>query len=82
LPNASDSIATAVTFSERFAYRPLLPLEPDAEEFALAVPARELGVEWEDEGLRMAVGIARGYPYLVQLIGDAAWAAGGRTRGR
>lgn len=78
LPNAPDAIATAVTFSERFAYRPLPPLEPDAEEFALAVPARELGVAWEDEGLRKAVAIARGYPYLIQLIGDAAWSEAGR----
>lgn len=78
LPNASDAVAAAVTFSERFAYRPLPPLEPAAEELALAVPAQELGVQWERDALEEAVTIARGYPYMVQLVGDAAWAAAGR----
>lgn len=78
LPNASDVVAAAVTFSERFAYRPVPPLARDAEEVALALPARELGVEWESEALEQAIAIARGYPYVVQLIGDAAWTAAGR----
>lgn len=78
LPNAPDVVAAAVTFSERFAYRPLLPLLPADEEFALVVPARELGVEWDRDALEVAVAIARGYPYVVQLIGDAAWSVSGR----
>ncbi|MDQ4503825.1 ATP-binding protein [Sinomonas sp. ASV322] len=78
LPNASDVVASAVTFSERFAYRPLPGLEPAAEELALAIPARELGVEWHRPALEAAVVAARGYPYLVQLIGDATWTAAGR----
>ncbi len=78
LPNVSDAVAAAVTFSERFAYRPLPPLEPAAEELALAVPAQELGVHWERDALQEAVAVASGYPYMVQLIGDAAWAAAGR----
>ncbi|WP_374009443.1 AAA family ATPase [Leifsonia sp. LS-T14] len=78
LPNAADSISAAVTFSERFAYRPLSPLQPADEQFALAIPARQLGVEWDSDALEEAVAIARGYPYVVQLIGDAAWAAAGR----
>ena len=77
LPNAADVVAAAVTFSERFAYRPVPPLERDAEELALALPARQLGVEWDPDALGQAIDIARGYPYVVQLIGDAAWAAAG-----
>ncbi|MGO4534715.1 hypothetical protein [Leifsonia sp. 2MCAF36] len=71
-------MAQAVTFSEHFAYRRLLPLQPADEELALAVPARELGVEWEPDALHEAVSIARGYPYIVQLIGEASWVAAGR----
>lgn len=78
LPNAADAISSAVTFSERFAYRPLPPLQPADEELALAIPARQLGVDWDRDAVSLAVSIARGYPYLVQLIGDAAWAAAGR----
>ncbi|MGH1549613.1 ATP-binding protein [Leifsonia poae] len=78
LPNAPDMIGAAVTFSERFAYRPLPPLSPADEELALALPARQLGVEWDRDAVAHALAIARGYPYLVQLVGDAAWTAAGR----
>lgn len=77
LPNSPDVVARAVTFSERFAYRPLPPLQGADEELALVVPARAFGVEWDTDALKASVAIARGYPYFVQLIGDAAWAAAG-----
>jgi hypothetical protein len=77
LPNAPEAIAAVVTFSERFAYRPLAPLSDAAAELALVTPARFMGVEWEREALRAAVQLAQGYPYSVQLIGDATWAAAG-----
>lgn len=44
---------------------------------ALGGPARTLGVEWDSAALDGAVAIAAGYPYTVQLIGDATWAAAG-----
>jgi hypothetical protein len=78
LPNSPDVIAAAVTFSERFEYRQLPGLTPDAEELALVQPARALGVAWEPEALTEALSVAQGYPYLLQLIGDASWAAAGR----
>lgn len=78
LPNAPETIASVVTFSERIAYRPLGPLERDAEEVALIGPARELGVFWTKEAVDLALSIAQGYPYTVQLIADAAWVAAGR----
>lgn len=78
LPNVPDTISTAVTFSERFAYRPLPALEKPAEETALIMPARELGVTWLPDAVEEAVAIALGYPYVLQLIADAAWVAAGR----
>lgn len=78
LPNAPEAIASVVTFSERFAYRPLERLTEDAAMVALAGPARALGVPWDGAALRAAVQYAQGYPYTLQLLGDAAWTAAGR----
>lgn len=77
LPNAPETVSSAVTFSERFAYRPLPPLAPEAESMALSEPARQLGVVWEKDALLEALALAAGYPYSVQLIADASWAAAG-----
>jgi hypothetical protein len=78
LPDAPEKIASVVTFAERIAYRPLQILTPDAEEIAISVPARKIGVTWRPDALHEALEIARGYPYSVQLIADASWSAAGR----
>jgi hypothetical protein len=77
LPNSPEAIGSVVTFSERFAYRRLERLDDDAAMIALAAPARALGVAWEPAALDAAVAIAQGYPYSVQLIGDATWTLAG-----
>ena len=77
LPNAPEVIASVVTFSERFAYRPLQRLDDDATMVALAGPSRALGVWWDDEALAAALTEVQGYPYSVQLLGDAVWTAAG-----
>jgi hypothetical protein len=77
LPNSPEAIASVVTFSERFAYRPLERLPDEAATIALGGPARALGVEWDSAALDEAVAAAQGYPYTLQLIGDATWAAAG-----
>lgn len=78
LPNAPEQIADAVTFSERFAYRPLEMLTVGAQVAALRDPAAELSVTWEPDALERAAELAAGYPYAVQLYGDASWVAAGR----
>lgn len=78
LPNAPEQIADAVTFSERFAYRPLEMLSVGAQVAALRDPAAEMQVAWEPDALELAAELAVGYPYAVQLYGDAAWTAAGR----
>lgn len=78
LPNAPEQIADAVTFSERFAYRPLEMLSVGAQVAALRDPAAELKVTWEPDALERAAELAAGYPYAVQLYGDASWVAAGR----
>lgn len=78
LPDAPEKIAAVVTFTERIAYRPLQILTPDAEEIAISVPARKIGVIWAADALHEALEIACGYPYSVQLIADASWSVAGR----
>lgn len=78
LPNSPETITSVVTFSERFAYRKLDRLTDDASALALAGPAASLRVSWVDDALARAVALAEGYPYLLQLIGDATWTAAGR----
>jgi hypothetical protein len=78
LPNAPEHIASAVTFSERFAYRPLEMLSTGAQVAALSEPAAAVSVTWTPDALERASELAGGYPYSVQLYGDAAWVAAGR----
>jgi len=77
LPNTSEVIGRAVTFSERFDYRPLLGLADEDVERALYAAAWPLGVTWSRSALEMAVAHSGGYPHKVQLIGDEAWQAAG-----
>ncbi len=74
LPSAPETLAAAVTFSERlFAYRQLSYLDEQSARVALMAPARELGVEWDDDALDSAITIAQGYPYFLQIVGETTW---------
>lgn len=78
LPESVGHINRAVSNSERFAYKRLHGLPEDAVAVALAGPARELGVIWDDAALTDAIDEAAGYPHTVQLLGDYAWRRAGR----
>lgn len=77
LGHSQDVITDAVSFSERFAFRPLTELGEDAERTALVRPTGDLGVSWETEALDSALKHAAGYPYFLQVIGDETWTAAG-----
>lgn len=78
LPGAQERINTAATFSERFDVVELHGIDDASTADALVTPARTLGVVWDPAAVRLAVDAAGGYPYKVQLIGEAAWIAAGR----
>jgi hypothetical protein len=81
LPNTPDVLTAAVTFSERFAFRTLERLSrADAAE-VLEAPAREHGVAWRPDLLAEVVDLAQGYPYFLQLYGDAVWREAGPAEG-
>lgn len=73
LPSAPAALARAATFAERTSFVELPLLDSGQSTRALTSPAADLGVPWTDGALRRAEEIARGYPYLLQLIGWAAW---------
>lgn len=75
LTHSQDVITDAVSFAERFRYRQLENLDPEASRAALEEPALARGVHWTPEALDIALTLAAGYPYFLQVIGDEAWKA-------
>ena len=78
LADSAQRISEAATFSERFVYEPIGMLSTAAQIEALRDPASSLGVTWTPDAFERAAELAAGYPYAVQLHGDAAWTAAGR----
>lgn len=78
LPSTPDVVSSAVTFTERLAFRSLDLLDAEAMEAAIRIPAQEVGVQWDPGAIVTAGQIAAGYPYSVQLIADSAWVVAGR----
>lgn len=81
LPNSPDVLTSAVTFSERFAFRTLQRLDDAAAAEALLLPAETHGVTWEPRLVSEVVALTQGYPYFLQLYGDALWRAAAPVEG-
>ena len=75
LPGAPTKINKAVTFSERFSFQPMHGLSDAGAREALEATAATVAVAWDLAALDRAVAESSGYPYKVQLIGDASWRA-------
>jgi hypothetical protein len=78
LPNTAEALRLAgVTHPDRlFDIRPL-PIEldePDAR-YAIAEPARQRAVIWQDDALDRVLEESQGYPAHLQLLADQVWAA-------
>ncbi|TWP36211.1 ATP-binding protein [Leekyejoonella antrihumi] len=78
LPNSDSALRAAASFTERWDYQPLGLLSQYAAIAALVRPAQRLGVGWGPDVLQAAVEYAEGFPFTLQLLGDAAWRAAGR----
>ncbi|MGI8645628.1 MAG: ATP-binding protein [Nocardioides sp.] len=75
LPVTPEAITRAATFGERSSFVALdLLAEADARA-ALTAPAEALGVTWTAGALEAVVAESGGYPYFLQLLGSASWAA-------
>lgn len=73
LPSTPGHLTSAATFAERWEYAELPALDAGASARALVRPAADVGVRWSAAALTLAEGYAGGYPYLLQLVGAAAW---------
>jgi hypothetical protein len=82
LPGAPTKINKAVTFSERFRFQSMHGLSDAGAREALEVTAAAAGVQWDGAALDRGVAESGGYPYKVQLIGDASWRAAARRLDR
>jgi hypothetical protein len=82
LPGAPTKINKAVTFSERFRFQSMHGLSDAGAREALEVTAAAAGVQWDGAALDRGVAESGGYPYKVQLLGDASWRAAARRLGR
>jgi hypothetical protein len=80
LPNLPEALTNAKSYAERlYEYVALGPLGPDDARTALRNPAKQLGVDWTADALDAITARARGYPYFLQVYGNATWnAATGR----
>ena len=73
LPALPERLMEAGSFAERFSFRRLANLTPEATLRALIEPAAEEGVRWAEPAANAIAGISGGSPYLIQLYADAAW---------
>jgi len=75
LPQIPRLAGEAKSYSERLFRFPgigELDAKTDARD-ALVLPARDLGVEFEDDAIDFIVGYTQGYPYFLQEYGKIVW---------
>lgn len=77
LSHTADVVTDAVSSAERFQFRTMRDLEPHQVREALTKPAAALDVRWDTPTLQQIVERTQGYPYAVQLWGDAMWKTAG-----
>lgn len=73
LPDTPDKVMAAATFTERFDFRTLGPLDDAQAEVALLQPALDLDVAWARGAAAAVLAAAGGSPYLLQLYGTEVW---------
>lgn len=80
LPSLPAQLAEATSCGERlWDHRTLGLLDDAAGAEALTLPALDLGVEWSDEALELALATVGGYPYFLQSVGKHVWDAARRS---
>lgn len=74
LPSLASLTGDAKTYAERmFTFPRIGSLSDDLAVEALATPARDEGVDWDDDALGLVLDVTRCYPYFLQEFGNAAW---------
>lgn len=73
LPSLPQTLAEAKSYTERFRYHFVERLSTDEARQALAAPAQDEGVVWDDRALDYVVDQSGQYPYFVQQFGADTW---------
>jgi hypothetical protein len=74
LPQLVGRAGRAKSYAERlFEYPEIGPLKEDEARRALVIPARELGVEYEESALVEILAQTKAYPYFLQEWGKHSW---------
>lgn len=83
LPEIEETLLNdrGMTFFQRCARAPLLPLAHADTELALSRPISDAGKTITDEALALVVPRARGHPYTIQLLGYHSWETAFESRG-
>lgn len=80
LPQLPGRMGSAKSYAERlFDFPQIGPLPPQAARMAIAKPARDEGVQVNDDALQRIVQETRGYPYFLQEWGKHAWDVAGAS---
>jgi AAA ATPase domain len=80
LPQLPGLAGNAKSYAERlFDFPEIDSLDQEDAAAVLAVPARELGVEFSDDALEKVLGFTQGYPYFLQEWGYHVWNAAPKT---
>jgi hypothetical protein len=80
LPPLLENLARAKTYSERmFTHQVLGNLQPPEDRAALIDPAVRRGRRYADDVVEEVMEDTGGYPYFIQLYGDALWKASDAT---
>ena len=82
LPGLRGRIRSAsATFFERLQWDSIGPVDFGASKLALLQPVADAGGAIEPDALDYLADASRGYPYLIQLLGDETWKVGlGKSR--
>jgi hypothetical protein len=73
LTNSAEHLHDAKTYTERWRYPRLECLNEQDTRDAIAVPAREKGVEFSDGALALLVAETGGYPFFIQEYASVLW---------
>ncbi len=80
LPPVVDNLSRSKSYSERmFATQELGNLRPPEDRAALVDPAVRLGRRYADEVIDAVMEDSGGYPFFIQVYGDALWSSHGET---
>ncbi len=76
LPQLPGRMGSAKSYAERLFDFPMIgPLSNEDAATALVNPARDEGVEFDDDALSKIIEATKGYPYFLQEWGKHCWAA-------